>query len=112
VAASGIIAVASGLKQHEEYDNAIGIVGFFGGNVAYFFCSRMMAHGQEDTTEIFGTGGKLAINANPQANFANTYTSTGINREVPPHYYGRFEHAFVQEVNKWTSAALMIQSCR
>jgi len=42
----------------------------------------MMAHGQEDTTEIIGTQGKPAINAIPQASFDNTYTSTGINRGV------------------------------
>lgn len=106
MAASGIVAVAPGLVQHGDYDNAVGIVEFFGGKVAYFFCSRMMAHGQEDTTEIIGTEGKLTVNANPQANFVNTYTSTGINREVPPHYYGRFENAFVQEANEWTTACL------
>lgn len=106
MSAAGIVAVAPGLKEHGDYDNAVGIVEFFGGKVAYFFCSRMMAHGQEDTTEIIGTEGKLSVNANPQANFVNTYTSTGINREVPAHYYGRFEQAFVQEANEWTTACL------
>jgi myo-inositol 2-dehydrogenase/D-chiro-inositol 1-dehydrogenase len=106
VAASGIVAVAAGLKEHGNCDNAISIVEFFGGKVAYFFCSRMMAHGQEDTIEIIGTEGKLANNANPQTNFVNIYTSTGINREVPVHYYGRFEHDFVQEANERTSVCL------
>lgn len=95
VSAAGVVAVAPGLKQHQDYDNAVGIVEFHNGKVAYFFCSRMMAHGQEDTTEVIGTEGKLVVNGNPQANLVNTYTTTGINREIPPHYYGRFEHAFV-----------------
>jgi myo-inositol 2-dehydrogenase/D-chiro-inositol 1-dehydrogenase len=96
VSAAGITAVAPGLKQHQDYDNAVGIVEFHGGKVAYFYCSRMMAHGQEDTTEIIGTKGKLTVNGNPQANLVNVYSAAGITREVSPHYYGRFEHAFVQ----------------
>jgi myo-inositol 2-dehydrogenase/D-chiro-inositol 1-dehydrogenase len=105
VAASGVVVIAPGLKQHRDYDNAVGIVEFFCGKVAYLFRSRMMAHGQEGTTEIIGTQGKLAVNADSQANLVNTYTSTGINRELPPRY-GRFEDAFVQEANKWTTACL------
>ncbi|KAJ9658390.1 hypothetical protein H2201_007830 [Coniosporium apollinis] len=106
VSAAGVVAVAPGLKQHQDYDNAVGIVEFHNGKVAYFFCSRMMAHGQEDTTEVIGTEGKLVVNGNPQANLVNTYTTTGINREIPPHYYGRFEHAFVSEANEFTAACL------
>ncbi|KAI0102105.1 NAD(P)-binding protein [Nemania sp. FL0031] len=106
VSAAGVVAVAPGLKQHDDFDNAVGIVEFHGGRVAYYYCSRMMAHGQEDTTEIIGTSGKLTVNGNPQANFVNTYTEKGIIREVPPHYYGRFEYAFVAESNEFTDAAL------
>lgn len=95
VSAAGVVAVAPGLKQYEDFDNAVGIVEFYGGRVAYYYCSRMMAHGQEDTTEFIGTEGKLTVNGNPQTNFVNTYTEKGIIREVPAHYYGRFEYAFV-----------------
>jgi myo-inositol 2-dehydrogenase / D-chiro-inositol 1-dehydrogenase len=66
----------------------------------------MMAHGQEDTTEIIGTEGKLSVNSNPQANFVNYYHSGGITREVPAHYYGRFEMAFVREANEFADACL------
>lgn len=83
------------LREFGDRDNAIGIVEFWGGKIAYFYNSRMMAHGQEDTTEIIGTAGKLVVNGNPQANHVNTYTSAGITREAPAHYYGRFEYAFV-----------------
>ncbi|GAP92512.1 putative oxidoreductase [Rosellinia necatrix] len=106
ISAAGVVAVAPGLKQYEDFDNAVGIVEFYGGRVAYYYCSRMMAHGQEDTTEFIGTEGKITVNGNPQSNFVNTYTDKGIIREVPAHYYGRFEYAFVAEANEFTAAAL------
>ncbi|KAF2452415.1 hypothetical protein BDY21DRAFT_375598 [Lineolata rhizophorae] len=106
VAAAGVAAVQTGLRDLGDCDNAVGIVEFWGGKIAYFYNSRMMAHGQEDTTEIIGTGGKLVVNGNPQANLVNTYTSAGIIRETPPHYYGRFEYAFVTESNEFTAAVL------
>lgn len=95
ISASGIRAVHPDLAKYGDCDNAVGIVEFWGGKIAYYFCSRMMAHGQEDTTEIIGTEGKIVVNGNPQANHVNTYTGQGVTREVPPDYYGRFEYAFV-----------------
>jgi myo-inositol 2-dehydrogenase/D-chiro-inositol 1-dehydrogenase len=106
VSANGIRAVQPELAKHNDYDNAVGIVEFWGGQIAYYYCSRMMAHGQEDTTEIIGTEGKLAVNSNPQSNFVNRYHAGGITREAPAHYYGRFEMAFVQEANEFAEACL------
>lgn len=106
ISAHGIRAVEPALKQYNDYDNALGIVEFHGGKIANFYCSRMMAHGQEDTTEIIGTEGKLSVNTNPQQNFVNYYHSGGITREVPAHYYGRFEMAFVREANEFADACL------
>jgi myo-inositol 2-dehydrogenase/D-chiro-inositol 1-dehydrogenase len=84
----------------------VGILQFQNGKIAYYYCSRMMAHGQEDTTETIGTEGKLSVNANPQSNFVNYYHSGGITREVPAHYYGRFEGAFVRESQEFADACL------
>ncbi|XDG02376.1 hypothetical protein ABKA04_001991 [Annulohypoxylon sp. FPYF3050] len=106
VSAYGIRAVQPDLAKYNDYDNAVGIVEFWNGKIAYYFCSRMMAHGQEDTTEIVGTEGKLSVNANPQINLLNHYHAGGITREVPPDYYGRFEMAFVQESNEFVAAVL------
>ena len=106
ISAHGITAVQPDLRKYNDYDNAVGIVEFHNGKIAYYYCSRMMAHGQEDTTEIIGTEGKLTVNGNPQSNFVNYYHSGGITREVPAHYYGRFETAFVQETNEFTAACL------
>ncbi|KAI0884271.1 uncharacterized protein GGS22DRAFT_21387 [Annulohypoxylon maeteangense] len=106
VSAYGVRAVQPDLAKHNDFDNAVGIVEFYNGKIAYYFCSRMMAHGQEDATEIIGTEGKLSVNANPQLNLVNHYHSGGITREVPPDYYGRFEMAFVQESNEFVASCL------
>ncbi|KAJ4370358.1 hypothetical protein N0V83_004876 [Neocucurbitaria cava] len=83
ISAYGVIAVQPGLKRHKDYDNAVGIVEFWSGQIAYYYASRMMPHGQEDVTEIIGTEGK-----------------------VPADYWGRFEQAFVKEANEFTAACL------
>ncbi|KAF2737837.1 NAD(P)-binding protein [Polyplosphaeria fusca] len=106
ISAHGIVAVQPGLKRYNDYDNAVGIVEFWNGKIAYYYNSRMMAHGQEDVTEVIGTEGKVSVNLNPQSNLVNVYTPAGITREVPPHYYGRFEMAFVQEANEFTASCL------
>ena len=65
ISAYGVTAVQPDLRKYNDYDNAVGIVEFYNGKIAYYYCSRMMAHGQEDTTEVIGTEGKLSINAHP-----------------------------------------------
>lgn len=45
VVSSGITAVQPELRKHKDMDNAVGIVEFYGGQIAYLFCSRMMAAG-------------------------------------------------------------------
>lgn len=106
ISAHGVIAYLPGLKQHNDFDNAVGIVEFWDGRIAYYYASRMMTHGQEDVTEIIGTEGKLSVNNNPQKNLVNIYKSNGITREVPGDYWGRFEPGFVKEANEFTDACL------
>lgn len=106
ISAHGITAIHPELREANDRDNAVGVVEFWSGQIAYFFSSRMMAHGQEDTTEIIGTGGKLAVNLNPQRDFVSYYHAGGITREVPDSYYGRFEMAFVAESNEFTASVL------
>ncbi|OGM39876.1 NAD-binding Rossmann fold oxidoreductase family protein [Aspergillus bombycis] len=106
VSAVGITAVEPDLRKHNDRDNAVGLVEFHNGKIAYFYASRMMAAGQEDTTEVIGTQGKLAVNTQPALNLVNIYDSTGIRREIPQHYYDRFEYAFVTEANEFTACCL------
>lgn len=106
ISAHGITAVHPELRDHADRDNAVGVVEFWSGQIAYYYSSRMMAHGQEDATEIIGTKGKLAVNNNPQKNLVNVFTEAGITRQAPDNYYGRFELAFVTESNEFTAACL------
>lgn len=106
VSAVGITAVEPDLRKHNDRDNAVGLVEFHNGKMAYFYASRMMAAGQEDTTEIIGTKGKVTVNAQPQINLVNTYDNGGVHREIPQHYYDRFEYAFVTEANEFTASCL------
>jgi myo-inositol 2-dehydrogenase/D-chiro-inositol 1-dehydrogenase len=50
--AVGVCAVHAGLEATNDRDNAIATVEFEGGKMAALYCSRMMAAGQEDTSEI------------------------------------------------------------
>ncbi|KAI0860833.1 hypothetical protein F4860DRAFT_477865 [Xylaria cubensis] len=106
VVAMGITAVQPELRRHKDVDNGVGIVEFWGGKIAYFYSSRMMAAGQHDMTEIIGTEGKLSVNANPQGSLVEMHEPQGVRREIPADYYGRFEHAFVTEANEFTAACL------
>ncbi|KKA21225.1 NAD binding Rossmann fold oxidoreductase [Rasamsonia emersonii CBS 393.64] len=106
VSAVGITAVEPDLRKYNDRDNAVGLVEFQDGQIAYFYASRMMAAGQEDSTEIIGTKGKLTVNTQPASNLVNIYESTGIRREIPQHYYDRFEMAFVEEAKHFTACCL------
>ncbi|ETS81491.1 hypothetical protein PFICI_06493 [Pestalotiopsis fici W106-1] len=106
VSAYGVTAVQPALKKYNDFDNAVGIVEFWSGQIAYYYCSRMMAHGQEDTTEVIGTEGKLSVNAHLAQNLVQYYHPGGITRDVPAHYYDRFEMAFVTEANEFAEACL------
>ncbi|CAM1501961.1 Fc.00g039450.m01.CDS01 [Cosmosporella sp. VM-42] len=106
VVAMGITAVQPELRKHKDVDNGVGVIEFWGGKIAHLYSSRMMAAGQHDMTEIIGTEGKLAINANPQGHLVEMHEPQGVRREIPGDYYGRFEHAFVTEANEFAAACL------
>ncbi|KAL1623639.1 hypothetical protein SLS56_008160 [Neofusicoccum ribis] len=106
VIAMGITAVSPELAKYGDVDNGVGVVEFYDGKLAYFYSSRMMAAGQHDMSEIIGTQGKLVVNANPQDSLVEMHEPAGIRREIPAHYYGRFEYAFVTEANEFTAACL------
>ncbi|KAK3697292.1 hypothetical protein LTR37_017525 [Vermiconidia calcicola] len=99
-------AVKSVTARWGDVDNGVGIVEFWGGKIAYFYGSRMMAAGQHDMTEVIGTEGKVVINGTPQTNLVEMHESTGVRREIPLNYYGRFAEAFVTESNEFTECCL------
>ena len=106
VSAVGITAVQPELRKHKDVDNGVGVVEFWGGKIAYFFSSRIMAAGQHDMTEIIGTEGKISVNANPVGTLVEVSEPAGVRREIPADYYGRFEMAFVKESNEFVDACL------
>lgn len=106
VSAVGITAVEPGLREHNDRDNAVGVIEFIDGRIAYLFASRMMAGGQEDSTEIIGTKGKLTVNLVPQDNLVRIYEPGGIRHELPQNYYGRFKNAFAREAVEFTDCCL------
>jgi myo-inositol 2-dehydrogenase / D-chiro-inositol 1-dehydrogenase len=106
ISAVGVSAVSPGLDAHNDRDNAVGFVEFWGGKIAYFYTCRMMAAGQEDSTEIIGTEGKLTVNMQPQMNLVSIYESTGIRKEIPQNYYDRFREALINEANEFVACCL------
>lgn len=103
VSSAGITTVSPKLYKYSDRDNTVGIIEFYSGKMTYLFTIPMMAAGQEDSTEVIGTEGKLTNNTQPQANLVNIYEPSGIRREIRPHYYGRFRGAFITEANGSTA---------
>ncbi len=106
VSAVGITAVQPALKKWNDVDNGVGVVEFWNGKIAYLYSSRMMAAGQHDMTDIIGTQGKIVVNGSPQTNLVEMHEASGVRRELPSDYYGRFGEAFVTEANEFTECCL------
>lgn len=104
--AVGVTALEPDLAKHGDVDNGVGVVEFHGGQIAYFYSSRMNPPGQHDMTEIIGTKGKLTVNANPTTGLLESHLPSGVHRDIPQNYYERFEQAFVEEARQFTDAVL------
>jgi myo-inositol 2-dehydrogenase/D-chiro-inositol 1-dehydrogenase len=104
VFAAGTVAIHEGLREFGDVDNGIATCEFDGGKLACFYASRTMAHGHETATEIFGTGGRLAIGANPRLNRVDISDAHGVRNECTPTFYERFEEAFLRETMEFVQA--------
>ncbi|KAL9090708.1 MAG: hypothetical protein Q9165_005196 [Trypethelium subeluteriae] len=89
------------LEELKDVDNAVGIVEFWGGKIAYFYCSRTQAHGHDVCTEITGQRGKIMVNVIPQSNNVVVADHQGLRHEVQPEYWERFEDAFATEAREF-----------
>lgn len=94
------------LKEFNDVDNAVGVLEFWGGKIAYFYCSRTQAHGHDVCTEITGTKGKVMVNVMPRANNVVLADGLGMRHEVQPEYWRRFEDAFAKEANEFVEAVV------
>ncbi|KAL7757096.1 hypothetical protein ACKLNR_014089 [Fusarium oxysporum f. sp. zingiberi] len=107
VAAMGTTTVHTELAEQGDADNAVGICEFWDGKIAFFYNSRMAAHGYDNVTEVFGTEGKLSINLVPRKNRVEVCDSDGyVKVEPTPSWYDRYEDAFKIEMNSWVNAVL------
>lgn len=106
IQAVGVAACHPSLEACNDRDNAIGLIEFYDKRIATLYCSRMMAAGQEDTTEIICEKGSLRVNMNGRKNHVEVHDSLGARRELPQHYYDRFREAFVTEANEFIAACV------
>jgi myo-inositol 2-dehydrogenase / D-chiro-inositol 1-dehydrogenase len=104
--AVGTIAHHPELKDLNDVDNGVGVVEYWGGKIAYFYCSRTMAHGHDVCTEVVGTKGKVMVNLIPRLNNVALAEKGGIRHEVQPEYWERFEDAFATEANEFIGSIL------
>lgn len=104
--AAGTLQHHPELKDLSDVDNAVGVVEFWGGKIAYFYCSRTQAHGHDVCTEITGTHGKLMVNVVPKQNNVVLADKLGMRHEVQPEYWQRFEDAFALEANEFVDSVL------
>ena len=110
--ATGSISLHKHLEQIQDVDNAVGIVEWYprkaGGTppISYHYCSRIMQHGFDNPTEIVGTRGALKINQHPRSNLIDIADENGISNSVMPDYYGRYERAFVTELDSFAQCVL------
>lgn len=104
VYASGTIALHEGLREAGDVDNGVAICEFEGGQLAMFYASRTMAHGNDSSSEVIGTAGALTIGRNPRRDRVEIYDATGIRNTCTPDFFERFEEAFLIEARAFVAA--------
>ncbi|KAK1470197.1 oxidoreductase [Colletotrichum cuscutae] len=107
VSAIGTTSFFPDLEKTGDADNAIGVCEFWDGKMAHFYHSRSSSHGYDSVTEIFGTTGKLTVNAVPRKNRVEICDTDGYVKIEPTNsWYDRFISAFVVEANAFVDAIL------
>lgn len=104
--ATGLIAHHHEMSEFNDSDNAVGVVKFWGGKIAYYYHSRTTFHGYDNCTEIIGSNGKISINLIPHANRIQVSNLAGIQQDATPGWIERYQDAFVTELDEFVSAIL------
>jgi len=104
VYASGIIAVHNGLADCNDVDNGVATIEFDDGKLAVLYVSRTLAHGMEATTEVFGSGGRIAIGEGLKLGGIDIADAHGARSEGLPTFWERFAEAFVVEAQAFVDA--------
>lgn len=107
VTAVGVAAIHHEIEAYGDADNGVGICEFWDGKIAFFYNSRITAHGYDNATEIFGTSGKLSVNLIPRRNAIELCDRDGVVKTFAhPGWYDRYAPAFVNEAVMWVDALL------
>lgn len=104
--ATGVVVKHHEMEEFHDSDNAVGVVEFWGGKIAHFYHSRTGSSGYDNTTDIFGTEGRLTINSNARKNRVEITGPHGVRNDTHEGWIDRYESAFVTEVNDFTTAIL------
>ncbi|MEO6749905.1 MAG: Gfo/Idh/MocA family oxidoreductase, partial [Casimicrobiaceae bacterium] len=104
VYASGVIAVHAGLAECADVDNGVATIEFDNGKLAVIYVSRTLAHGMEATTEVFGSGGRIAIGEGLKLGGIDIADAHGARSEGLPTFWERFAEAFVVEAQAFVDA--------
>lgn len=110
--AIGTIAKHTALATTNDVDNATDCVAWYPprtgapASLLYYFCSRTMAHGFDNPTEIMGTEGVLKVNLHPRRDLVTVGDRDGLRNDVMPDFYERYDRAFVTELAVFADAVL------
>ncbi len=104
--ATGLIAHHHEMKEFGDADNAVGVVKFWDGRIAYYYHSRTTQHGYDNCTEIVRSEGKIGINLLPTVNKVQVSGVNGIVREAFPSWIDQYKEAFVTEMEVFSEAIL------
>lgn len=106
IQAIGANAIHPGLNSINDREYAVAIIEFEGGKIANLHCSRTMASGQKDATEIICERGFFRVNMEGRKDHVEIYDTDGARRELPQRYHELFKEAFITEVLEFTASCL------
>ena len=106
VFSSGMIALNEGLREFEDFDNAVATCQFASGEIATIYASRTMAHGFECMTEVLGTKGRILVGGDARRDHVVISDAHGVRHPCTPTFYERFEDAFLREDVEFVQAVI------
>ena len=89
-----------------DADNAVGMVQFHSGAIAWYYNSRTAAAGYDNASEIFGERGKLSVNLVARRDRLEIADGKGLSCQSVESWYERYREAFVVETRHFVEAVL------
>ncbi|KAJ3545829.1 hypothetical protein NM208_g2313 [Fusarium decemcellulare] len=104
--AAGVRAFHKDLITEKDADNAVGICEFQDDRIAFFYNSRTSPRGFDNSTEIFGTQGKIAVNLLSRHNRVEVIDKDGVSMAPMQSWLDRYSESFVHEVNTFVDTII------